>query len=770
MRRAAISCVVAALASTLAMNPSPSGADDLFTFERLAGVDRYATAAAIATAVADTGDKVLVATGETYPDALASAYLAGRRSAPILLTTRDTLPAVTADALRTLGARSVTVLGGTAAVGDAVVDELRAAGHAVDRIAGTDRYETARLVAQAAGATAVGTVDGKKTAIVTGGDSFAEATAAGPLSYQAALPLLLTTVDRLSADTASALQSLQIEHVLVLGGTAQVGDATVTEIEGLGMTVQRLGSAERTVTAAAIADYALTSLGFPATRVNLARGDAFADALAGGPLGGSVRAVTLLASSSSTLGAATAAWLGDHAESLTGGAIFGGTAAISESVEEAATTAAGGQARTGAAGSASVASVAITGGLADGAATTDTTPTYSGTATATEGIVQRVTVAIDGGTPGTVGVRCTGCGTNSARWELTPTAALAEGRHTIALRAIDASGSASSPASTSVVVDLTAPTFVDIAAARGSTLVTAEFDEPMRCSSITADDFDAELAGDAVNVSEVRCAGVTAPTFGVIIGRTGAAGDVVSLRLVGSVTDAAGNAAALRTRTTEVGNAGAPEVEVHRPADGAHTYIRRPLFEGRATSGGAVAAIEVRLGTKPFSAAGVTCSGCPAAAVSWSHRPINSADTNGYLAEGTYTLQIRARDDAGAFSDIVSRTFTIDATAPQWPFSGSPAPLEATAGSTTVTANFIDANGVDCGSVDVGDFTATVADEAIAITAVSCAPPASNTVHLTLATAPTALQTVELTIAAMAIADRAGNAAPGFAESRSVTV
>ena len=66
---------------------------------RFAGNDRYDTAAKIATGTYAASDTVVIASGETYPDALAGAYAAGLASVPVLLVTRDDVPTSTAFAV-----------------------------------------------------------------------------------------------------------------------------------------------------------------------------------------------------------------------------------------------------------------------------------------------------------------------------------------------------------------------------------------------------------------------------------------------------------------------------------------------------------------------------------------------------------------------------------------------------------------------------------------------------------------------------------------------
>lgn len=82
---------------------------------RLAGTDRYGTAAAIAADRAGGTTQVLMATGESFPDALAAAPLARHRGAPILLTT-TCAPSATITFQRDRAWPDVTVIGGTGAV------------------------------------------------------------------------------------------------------------------------------------------------------------------------------------------------------------------------------------------------------------------------------------------------------------------------------------------------------------------------------------------------------------------------------------------------------------------------------------------------------------------------------------------------------------------------------------------------------------------------------------------------------------------------------
>ncbi|PWJ47854.1 Putative cell wall binding repeat 2 [Quadrisphaera granulorum] len=84
---------------------------------RLAGDDRYATAAVVARDTWESVPSPLLASGEAFPDALAGAAL----GAPLLLARRDCLPAATVTAYKDLGVRDVTAVGGEAALSEAAL-------------------------------------------------------------------------------------------------------------------------------------------------------------------------------------------------------------------------------------------------------------------------------------------------------------------------------------------------------------------------------------------------------------------------------------------------------------------------------------------------------------------------------------------------------------------------------------------------------------------------------------------------------------------------
>ncbi|GAA0305212.1 cell wall-binding repeat-containing protein [Kineococcus aurantiacus] len=172
--------------------------------ERIAGEDRYATAAAIASTVADPspgatvatvflarGDKVGVAA-----DALAAAPAAYRGHIPILLTTATGLPEASRFALQHLQPASIAVLGDYNSIDAFTISQAAGAASSyqqgrippINRFSGPDRSATAAAIADSfvareagIGTTAAGFANGTTV----------DALAAGPAAGRGGFPVLL---------------------------------------------------------------------------------------------------------------------------------------------------------------------------------------------------------------------------------------------------------------------------------------------------------------------------------------------------------------------------------------------------------------------------------------------------------------------------------------------------------------------------------------------------------------------------------------------------
>ncbi|MBE0476775.1 MAG: cell wall-binding repeat-containing protein [Coriobacteriia bacterium] len=254
---------------------------------RLAGADRTKTSVRVSRKSFPNGAQtVVVASGETFPDALVAGPLAVALDAPILLTPRTRLPSALADEIARLGARKAVVVGGGPAVDSSVarrLDSLR--GVSVERIAGRDRYETAAKVAVRLRA-----LSGRPDRVfVASGEGFADALSAGPLAAAEGAPILLTRPSSLPGVTREAVAASRAGSTLVVGGSAAVSESVLRRLPS----PRRVGGRDRYETSRLLAELALAE-GFLPLRALAASGASYPDGLAASTLGARLRAPLVL--------------------------------------------------------------------------------------------------------------------------------------------------------------------------------------------------------------------------------------------------------------------------------------------------------------------------------------------------------------------------------------------------------------------------------------------------------------------------------------------
>lgn len=290
----------------------------------LAGDSRLTTATAVSRHAFGEGVPAVVLTSAwDFPDALASAALAGAREAPLLLVDRILQPAL-AEELARLDPRELIIVGGIGAVPAAVQVQLADRGFPVWRIAGESRFDTAALLAAA-----LAEVLGERTeAAVTSADGFADALAFGPVAASSGIPVLLAAGDAPDDDTRTALAG--VSRTLVLGGPAAVSEA----FAGALPRVRRLAGDDRYATSVRIAEF-LLSRGGSLETVGVATAHDFPDALAAGPALARTGSPLLLVHGLDPAAAApTYAFLEAHAAEISTVLIFGGEASITAAVRD----------------------------------------------------------------------------------------------------------------------------------------------------------------------------------------------------------------------------------------------------------------------------------------------------------------------------------------------------------------------------------------------------------------------------------------------------
>lgn len=290
--------------------------------ERLSGDTRIETAVAISREGWPQGAKnVVLASSQSYADALAATPLAYRLDAPILLTAGDKeLEKAVQEELSRLGAQEVYIVGGASVISSDILEELTNS-FITRRIAGDTRYQTAVAIAEKLDSLSE---EKFEKVIFVSGEDFPDALSAGPAAAIADMPILyVSRTGELDADTAEYVGGLKCPAYL-LGGPVAVSDKGLASIVESCGGVARIYGDDRYQTAEKV--YEEFKAGFSGKYVTVATGKAFPDALAGGVLAAKNSSPMLLTSDDP----------GDLILELAGSAgkvfILGGTAAVSEAV------------------------------------------------------------------------------------------------------------------------------------------------------------------------------------------------------------------------------------------------------------------------------------------------------------------------------------------------------------------------------------------------------------------------------------------------------
>lgn len=301
---------------------------------RMQGPNRYETGQAIVRSTTASSQYAIIASGANYPDALSAAGVAAVYDAPLLLTNPTSLSDTVAVQLVEMGVTDVILIGGTAAVSGKVETRLKGMDFvSVERIAGTDRYETSAKCA-ARVALRTGNVE---SAFVVRGDSFPDALAVSPFAYTQKMPVLLTRPTSLPASIRTFLDVNDVAEVYIAGGTPSVSNGVKNAIDALNegtTSVDRIAGSDRYVTARLVADYGVAegwgTYGF----VGVATGTNFPDALAGGVGCGRMGGVLLL-TKPTALSSACSGGIAANSATINRVAVFGSSAAVSTSVYNA---------------------------------------------------------------------------------------------------------------------------------------------------------------------------------------------------------------------------------------------------------------------------------------------------------------------------------------------------------------------------------------------------------------------------------------------------
>lgn len=194
--------------------------------ERIGSTNRYTTSYAIGSRVRMLAHNpvAFVATGESFPDALAAAPMAARyRQSIQLMPPQADMQSALLERIRAQGITGVEILGGTGALSASFEQMVRGRLSYVKRLGGSTRYDTAAVIATFFTTTEDFRWNG---VAVASGEAYPDALTGGVMQGRVGAPLLLTlpTTLHLSTERVLANNSPTITQARIFGGTGAVSD------------------------------------------------------------------------------------------------------------------------------------------------------------------------------------------------------------------------------------------------------------------------------------------------------------------------------------------------------------------------------------------------------------------------------------------------------------------------------------------------------------------------------------------------------------------
>jgi Tol biopolymer transport system component/putative cell wall-binding protein len=281
---------------SLSHNLVPGDTDDLpdlFVVTRffisMRGTDRYETAIKVSKTFYPTAlpaeSGLVLASGQTFQQALCGSPLAAAYGGPVLLTPPSGLATSVKTELLRLSPRYVFCIDLSESIRNSVLNAL-GPGTSVIAINGSTVYEMSYKVAKALEARlGPGGID---TALLVPGDKFPDAVSAASLAGHKGWPILLTasTTTVISAYAVKAMSELGIDSVIKIGTYVAIPPPFVGAVN--------LSGRDRYQTNINVAEWGNQHGDLTFEHLGLATGDKFPDALSAGAALASVRGVLLI--------------------------------------------------------------------------------------------------------------------------------------------------------------------------------------------------------------------------------------------------------------------------------------------------------------------------------------------------------------------------------------------------------------------------------------------------------------------------------------------
>jgi len=187
---------------------------------RLGGKNRFDTNKFIVNSMnLEKGTPVVITNGYGFADALSVSSVAALKGYPILMTSASTLPDETKNILSTVQPSQVYVIGGTGAVSDSIISEVKnlvpsLSSDKIVRISGQTRYDTSLEICK------YFNID-TDSAVLANGENFPDALSGSALASKLNAPIILTNGQDLTNQKAF-IDSKSYKNLILLGGLGSI--------------------------------------------------------------------------------------------------------------------------------------------------------------------------------------------------------------------------------------------------------------------------------------------------------------------------------------------------------------------------------------------------------------------------------------------------------------------------------------------------------------------------------------------------------------------
>jgi putative cell wall-binding protein len=193
------------------------------TVTRDGGATRYQSSQSVALSAFPANnhiDKVFIANGGNFPDALSESGAAAKEGSPVILVpgTLSSLDSTTTNLFASYTPAEIVIAGGTASVSTGIQNQLIDLGYTVLRLGGVDRYQVSNLINTTFFSTT-------SNAYFANGGNFPDALGGGVLAAAMGAPLTVTPTACMEPYDVTALTNWGTTSVTLIGGTASLSNA-----------------------------------------------------------------------------------------------------------------------------------------------------------------------------------------------------------------------------------------------------------------------------------------------------------------------------------------------------------------------------------------------------------------------------------------------------------------------------------------------------------------------------------------------------------------